>query len=124
METLTVTNRTSKALQTVWDGKHYEIGPHETQIHTADVARQFKKWNPQMGSLDPRSGRINYLIAIKEDNDPETPLEQTDAVEVWDRAKLTGARPSEIVPGDNGLYSGQVDWKSRQNVNLGIDGRS
>lgn len=124
METLTVTNRTSKVLKTVWDGKHYEIGPHETQIHTADVARQFKKWNPQMGSLNPQTGAINFLIGIKEDGDPIDSIEQTDAVEVWDRNKLTGARPSEVVPGDNGLYSGQADWKSRQNTNLGIDGRS
>lgn len=123
METMTVVNRSSKVLKTVWDGKHYEIGPHETQICTAEVARQFKKWNPQMGSLNPQTGAINFLIGIKEDNDPTEPIEQTDAVEVWNRDKLTGARPSEVVPGDNGLYSKQVAWKSPQSQNTNFDGR-
>ena len=122
MKLLTVTNRTSSILKTTWNGIHYDLAPHETQMFPELVATAFKRWNPQMGSLNPQTGQISYLVAIKEQNDPATPIEQTNSVEVWDRSKLTGSRPSEVVPGDNGLYSEQM-WKRGQSLDLNFDGR-
>jgi len=131
MEQLTVVNRISKSVKTTWDGKHYELGPYEEKIFSEDVAKAFKRWNIQMGSLDPRTGKIVTLVGIKELNDPCDRLEMEvlinpatgkPHIEVWDRAKLTGARPSEIVPGDNGLYQ-TGSWKSPQNTDLNFDGR-
>ena len=127
----TVVNRVKRVIKATWDGRHYELGPLETGHFPVEVATQFKRWNPQMGSLDPRTGKIVYLVGIKELNDPCEPLEKEvlidpatgkPFIEVWDRTKLTGARPSEIVPGDNGLYSSR-DWKSGQNTDLNFSGR-
>ena len=127
----TVVNRVNRPVKATWDGRHYELGPFETKQFPEEVATQFKRWNPQMGSLDPRTGRIVYLVGIKERNEPCDPLEKevlidpaTNApfIEVWDRSKLTGAKPSQIVPGDNGLYATQ-SWKSGQNVDANFTGR-
>ena len=112
MQIYTVFNRTNKLLQGTWDGRHYDLAPGATEMYPELVALAFKRQNPQMGSLDPRTGAINFLISIKENGDPMTPIEVTDAPEVWDRSKLAGARPSDVVAGDNGLYSG--DWRRGQ----------
>lgn len=109
----TVVNRTSETRTATWDGRPYELAPHAEQIFPEHIALAFKKQNIQMGSLDPRTGRIAYLVGFKEEGDPITPLEQTDAVEVWDRSKLIGAKPSEVVAGDNGLYATR-SWRSNQ----------
>ena len=123
METYTIFNRTTKTLQGTWDGRHYDIGPGETQMHPESVALAFKRQNPQMGSLDPSTGSINYLISIKELEDPLTPIEVTNAPEVWNREKLAGARPSELVPGDNGLY-GMGDWRRGQPLDVNFNKNS
>ena|SRR3990167_3409307 len=131
METKTVTNRTNSIRKCTWDGRHYELAPGATEIFTAEVANQFKRWNIQMGSLDPCTGQITYLVGVKEDGDPLEPLTQEilidpstgkPHVEVWNRDQLTGARPSKVVAGDNGLYATR-DWKSGQNTDLNFDGR-
>lgn len=101
---LTVVNRSSKTLYGTWDGKQYAIKPgkHEFPDYKA---YKFKEQNPVMGSEDVRTGRIDYLIGIIEEGDPIDPIEQTDAIEKWDRKTLGNARPVEVVPGANGLYS-------------------
>jgi hypothetical protein len=113
MEFYTVVNRTGETLSATWDGRPYTLGPHAEGMFPELVALAFKRQNVKMGSLDPRTGKIEFLAGIKEKGDPITPTEQTDAVEVWDREKLTGAKPSEIVPGDNGLYATR-EWKREQ----------
>ena len=120
-EYYTVVNRINETVNAMWDGRQHELGPYEEKVFPELVAYAFKRWNVQMGSLDPRSGKITFLVGLKEKGDPCDRLEKTlidpitgrPAVEIWDRSKLTGARPSEVVPGDNGLYSGG-DWKSGQ----------
>jgi hypothetical protein len=130
-EYYTVVNRCSKKVQTMWDGKPYELGPFESAVFPELVAYAFKRWNIQMGSLDPQTGRVEFLVGIKEKDEPCEPLKNEviidrttgkPAVEVWDRSRLTGARPSEVVPGDNGLYSADV-LKGRQPTDLNFDGR-
>src|SRR3990167_2392054 len=109
---LTVTNRTDKALRGTWNGRRYTLEPYETEAFPIEVARALKRQNPVMGSGDPRdseagmTGKMIYKVGIKEDNDPCTPLTGIkEGVERWDRTKLTGARPSTVVDGDNGIYS-------------------
>lgn len=132
-EYYTVVNRCSRPINTMWDGRQYELGPYEEKVFPELVAFAFKRWNIQMGSLDPRTGAINYLVGIKEkgdkcdklDPEKETIIDRATgkpAVEVWDRSKLTGARPADVVPGDNGLYSAK-DWKNPQSTDLNFDGR-
>lgn len=129
-EFYTVVNRTDRIIKTTWDGKHYELGPHEEKQYEDNIAYAFKRWNPQLGSLDPRTGSITFLVGLKELNEPIDPIKEIlidpltgkPHIEVWDRSKLTGARPSEIVAGDNGLYSEQM-WKRGQNLDLNFDGR-
>jgi hypothetical protein len=102
---VTLVNRSSKDLTGTWDGKHYVIKPgkHEFPDYKA---LKFKDQNPVMGSEDVRTGHIDYLIGIVEEGDPIDPIEQNlNAVEKWDRKTLGNARPTEIIPGDNGLYS-------------------
>lgn len=101
---VTLVNRSSKPLIGTWDGKHTVIAPgkHEFPDYKA---QKFKDQNPVMGSEDPRTGHIEYLMGIVEEGDPIDPIEQNlNAIEKWDRTRLAGARPSEVVPGDNGLY--------------------
>ena len=129
-EQYTVVNRLNRVFIATYDGRHYELDPHEEKVYPSGIAFQFKQYNPQMGSLDPRTGKITFLVGIKELNDPCDPIEEIlidprtgrPHIEVWDRSKLTGARPSEIVPGDNGLYSENV-WKSSQSTDLNFSGR-
>ena len=120
----TVVNRTNSERNTVWDGRHYTLAPREERVVPEDVAYAFKRWNIQLGSLDPRTGNLVVMVGIKELNEPCDPLE-TDVlidpktgnphVELWNRDKLTGARPSEVVAGDNGLYSSQ-DLRSKSTL--------
>lgn len=115
MELLTVTNRTTTEVTGTWDGRQYTLGPLKTEAFPESVATAFKRQNPIMGSGDPRdseigmTGRMKYKVGIKELKDPCDPLDplvlQRQGVERWNREKLVGARPSEVVEGDNGLYA-------------------
>lgn len=98
-------NRTNQTLHGVWDGKHVDIAPGAHQFPLF-AAQAYKRQNPVMGSENPMTGEIIYKLGIEEEGDPLDPLpEIKEGVEKWDRTKLAGAKPSEIVPGDNGLYS-------------------
>lgn len=106
MRFVTIVNRTNKVLHGVWDGKHVDIAPGKHSF-PEKAAIAYRRQNPLMGSLDPRTGDITYMLGIEEMRDPITPLNLDEAppsIEKWDRSKLTGARPTEVIPGDNGLY--------------------
>lgn len=104
MEFLTVVNRTSKNLMVTWDGKRITLVPGKNAL-PAVVAEAAKRQNPIMGSEDPVSLQMRYLVGIEEQEDDCTPIEQSNSVQRIDRSKLHGARPVEVVPGDNGIYS-------------------
>jgi flagellar basal body rod protein FlgF len=104
MEFLTVCNRTSKPLTVTWDGKRIVLAPGKNAL-PAIVAEAAKRQNPIMGSEDPVTLQMRYLIGIEEQEDDCSPIEQTNAVQRIDRSKLHGARPVEVVAGDNGIYS-------------------
>ena len=106
MNFVTVVNRVVRNLQGTWNGRHYDI-PIGKSAHPEIIAAAIKRQNPVMGSEDPRTGRMDYLVGIEEWGDPTTPVNEAmyNPIERWDRTKLVGARPTEVVPGDNGLYS-------------------
>lgn len=104
MELVTLVNRSSKNLEGTWDGRHYTLSPGK-HAFARIMAEKFKDQNPVMGSMDPQTLYVDYLLGIVEDGDPVSPIEQSNAVEKWNRDRLTGSRPSITVPGDNGLYS-------------------
>ena len=130
----TVVNRTDTVKNTTWDGRHYELAPREEKIFPAEIAHAFKRWNLQMGSLDPRTGTYVCLVGFKDKDDCSPVVKEVlidpatgkPHIEVWDRAKLTGSRPTEVVPGDNGLYSSTSSQalrnKSAQSTDVGFDG--
>lgn len=104
MRFVTVVNRTNTLLQGTWDGRHHDIPPGKSSF-TEVQAYKFRAQNPIMGSEDPMSGTVAYKIGIEDDGDDCTPLVgMKEGIERWDRSKLAGAKPSEVVAGDNGLY--------------------
>lgn len=101
---VTLVNRTSKPLQGLWDGKRYDIGPGKHEFPEYKAIK-FKEQNPVMGSENPYTLEKLYLIGIIEHGDDVSPIEQSDAIERFDRSKVKTARPVEVVPGETGLYA-------------------
>ena len=117
-EYVTLINRTESSLTGTWDSKSFVIHPGKNEF-TLEKAERFKAQHPVMGSEDPQIGGIIFKLGILETHDDVSPLPpkflaQFDGcIEKWDRSKLLGARPSEIVGGDNGLYWIN-DWRRGQ----------
>src|SRR5258708_10008063 len=103
---VTLINRTAKPLNGTWDGRSYSIGPGKNSF-PALMALKFKEQNPIFGSQDPFSMDKQYLLGIVEDNDPITPIEQSDKVELLDRSKLTGpaGKAVAVQTSAGGLYA-------------------
>ena len=117
-EFVTVVNRTQEPITGVWDSKSFVMTPGKHEF-TREKAERFRAQHPVMGSENPMDGSIVYKLGIEEDHDDLTPLtpeflRQFKGSEKWDRSKLAGARPSVEVPGDNGLYGMNANWKSGQ----------
>jgi len=107
MQLVTIVNRSSKPLKGVWDGRHYTIEPGKHEFPEIQ-ARKFKEQNPVMGSEDPFTLEKQYLIAIVNDKDDDSPMEQSTAAERWDRKRMHNGANTEVVRG-NGLYSPRTD---------------
>lgn len=108
MEMVTVINRTSKPLEVLWDGKVRPI-PVGKSSHSAVVAQKAKEQNVLMGSQDPRTGDIVYLVAVEEWNEDDSPVEANpNPKERWNRKLLPGGEAAvrEEV-GRTGLFSGR-----------------
>lgn len=109
---VTLVNRTSKNLSGTWDGRQFTITPGQHNFQEIQ-ALKFKEQNPIMGSEDPYTLQKEYLLGIVEHGDDISPTEQTTNIERWNRSKLVGAKPVEVVQG-NGLYRpGGIDAESR-----------
>lgn len=104
MEFLTVVNRTARPLSCTWDGRTYIIQPGKSQ-HPATVAQALKRANPIMGSDDPYTGVLQYLVGIEEESDPIDPIEQSNEIELFNRKAQKNAVPIMIVPGNVGMFS-------------------
>lgn len=103
MDVVTLVNRSSKDVQGKWDGRPYIVKAHAKVALPTIVAEAIKRQNVVMGSEDPFTGDMEYLVAIVEQGDPETPIEQTPAITRMNRVPL--GKNEEVVKGDNGLYS-------------------
>lgn len=109
-EFVTLVNRTQETVTGTFDGRQYEITPGKHEFEKVKAIK-FVDQNPVMGSENPRTGNMIYKLGIPElrmDCSPLTPeflARFSGSVEKWDRTQLPGARPSEVVPGDNGIYS-------------------
>ncbi len=88
----------------MWNGKIYHIAPGES-AHPLVVAEALKRQNPIMGSDNPENGQLDYLLGIKEQRDPITPVEQSDEIELFNRRHQKNAVPIMIVPGNVGMYA-------------------
>lgn len=91
---LTVVNRTKRILEGVWDGRHYDIAPGKNSFPEI-MALKFRDQNPIMGTLNPYTGMMKYLIGVEELHDDCSPIEQSTKVEQFDREEI-GGPPVEI----------------------------
>lgn len=118
-EYVTIVNRTQEPITGVWDSKPFVMAPGKHE-YTREKAERFRAQHPVMGSENPMEGTVILKLGIVEDHDDVSPLtpeflaQFKGSVEKWDRSKLAGARPSEVVAGDNGLYGMQGNWRSGQ----------
>lgn len=102
MNHVTLVNRTSKTLVGIWDGRRHDIVPGKNSFPEI-MAEKFKAQHPVMGSENPFTLDKDYLLGIEEAGDPTTPVEQSGAIERFNR-DLLGGPPVEVVRG-NGLYA-------------------
>jgi hypothetical protein len=111
MELVTVVNRTDKPLEAMWDGKIHVI-PVGKSMHNRYVAQKAKEQNVLMGSQDPRTGDIVYLVGIEEDRDDLSPVNTNIANptgERWNRNYLPGGQNAvQVVPGRAGLFARDI----------------
>jgi hypothetical protein len=105
MEMVTCRNRTNKPLEVCWDGKRTVLPVGKPVLLGVMIADAAKRQNVLMGSEDPRTGAMDYLVGVEEYGDDCTPIEQTDSVERWDRRQLPGGRAVDVVRGKGGLYA-------------------
>ena len=105
MRYVTLINRSSKVLTGTWDGKREEIQPGKNSYPELKAIK-FKEQNPIMGTENPYTLDREYLCGIEEYSDPIDPVEQSTAIERFNRALLTDKRAQEveIVTGNTGLY--------------------
>lgn len=109
MQYVTLVNRSSKTLTGTWNGIRNQLPPYPAKTAFPEiVAQKFKDQNPVMGSENPYTLEKIYLLGIEEMGDDCSPIEQSDSIERFDRTKLVGALPVEVVRG-NGLYSPAID---------------
>lgn len=106
MEYVTLVNRSSKTLIGTWDGRRHELKPGKHSFPEIQAVK-FKDQNPVMGSEDPYTLEKLYLLGIEEHGDDCSPIEQSDAIERFDRKKV-GGPPVEVIAG-NGLYRPATD---------------
>lgn len=103
MEVVTIVNRSSKDVKGTWDGKPYVIKAKGRAAFPEIVADAIRRQNVVMGSEDPYTGEMKYLVGIEEHGDPTDPIEQTQVITRMDRKPL--GKNEEVVKGNNGIYS-------------------
>lgn len=101
MRFVTLVNRTSNPLVGTWDGRVFTIPPGKSSYPEIQ-ALKFKLQNPRMGTADPNSNRpdfdTEYLCGIEEFNDPISPVEQTNSIELFNRGKVGGPATEVVRP--------------------------
>lgn len=120
MDIVTVKNRSSQRLEGRFDGRPLSLGPHERKSMLANEAEMFKRQNPVMGTEDPQDpiGSLQYLIGVEEWGDDCSELEQSEAVERFDRS---------MVPDADGQKATQLKLsgnKPRKRVQVAVEDES
>lgn len=88
-ETVTLTNRSSKTLNAIFDGQTFVLKPGDNHGFPSVAVQYAKDQNPLMGSQDRYDFYGNkFLVGVKAWGDPVTPLEQSDAIERLDRETI------------------------------------
>ena len=90
-------NRTQKTLSGQFDGRQFSFPPGYEGSWPENQALKFKEQNPVMGTEDYFSGYKEYLLAIPDHGDDITPIEQTDAIEKWDRSAVVLPPGTQLV---------------------------
>lgn len=103
MELLTVVNRSAKDLNATWDGKPILIKANAKVALPRIVAEAAKRQNVIMGSEDPYTGEMQYLLGIVEFNDDISPIEQTQTITRMNR-KVLGTDEA-VVKALGGVYT-------------------
>jgi hypothetical protein len=104
-EIVTVRNRTQKELEVCWDGKRTVLPVGKPIALPLPIAEAAKRQNVLMGSEDPRTGFVDYLVGIDEWGDDCSPIEQTNSIERWNSQKVPGRGKVEVVKGKGGLFA-------------------
>ncbi len=115
---VTLVNRTSKLLHGTYNGRPYDLPPGESR-YSRQEAIFFRYQNPIMGlgtPLEDWSSKSEYLIGIKEDDDPISPIEQTDAPQRWDTRMVNGANTEVVRP-----RGGNIVPEVRQQVSISAE---
>lgn len=78
-ELVTIINRSSTPLESTWDGKRFILEPGIKYEMSRPKAEKCRDQHPVMGTYDKFTGEMQYLVAIIEDGNPTTPVEQSTA---------------------------------------------
>lgn len=103
MNLVTIVNRTSKPVEGKWDGKPYVIEANGKAALPVIVAEAIKRQNIVMGSEDPYSGAMEFLVGIVEHGDDISPIEQTQVITRMDRKEF--AKQEDVVKSRGGMYT-------------------
>ena len=122
MQYAKIVNRTGRDLRGTWDGRTYELKAKTAYQYPMAVCQAIKRQNPIMGSEDPYTMTMDYLVGIEEEGDPLTELTDLEAfpneIEKWNRKKLVGAPETTVVTGKNGLFAHE------RNAQIAVDGQA
>lgn len=102
-EVVTLINRSSKTLSGTWDGRQYDIEPGKKYQFSRVQAEKFRDQNPVKGTLNKYTGEMKYLVAIEENGDDTSPIEQSDSVSLEDITAKLATGELRVVPGNGYL---------------------
>jgi hypothetical protein len=119
-ETVTLINRTKGVLKCTFDGGDIPIQPGKNYGFPAIAVQYAKAQNVVMGTMHPFSPtQYDCLVGVDGTKDPTTPIEQSAAIEVFDRSHFGGLAGQAVrVPGQP-----VTAWEAREGTHH-IDGEA
>jgi len=99
---VTLVNRTSKSLEMRFNGRSFVFKPGKN-LTNAVYADRAKRTFPRMGTVDLMHPEVfEHLVGVEEWGDDCSPIEQSDAIESFDRSKLPADRQQvDVIPTRN-----------------------
>lgn len=103
-------NRTSRILEFVADGQHYQLSPGENYGFNEGHVPFAKAQNPLMGSEDYHTLSFQSLVAVKGSKDDVSEISDSELQEIerFDRDSMPGANLVKLVPVRHRVMRGQV----------------